>query len=1759
MRFDRGLVPECVAKIIVRPANGGPSRRGSGYLVSAGRVLTAAHVVEDAATIEIRFQADRPDELSVAAAVEWRHTAIDIAVLVVPVRLGGTATGAVPVAAYGRIGERDVVLRCTALGFPRFKLRTDTDGSLYRDAEHADTTCAALSNRGEGTLDLKVTSPPADDPDPDKDAWEGMSGAAVFCEGHLVGVVSRHHRSDGPGRIAAGRLDRWAEALTRTELVALEHVLGRGLAPQDLTDVTDAAFDAATPPDRIGGLLGRRPSPAASGRAVAPLAVPQRRIAPDRLRGRDDLVADLTAALTRRAQGYASEQGVWLLSGMGGSGKTTVALEAAHRLAGTMTRVWWVSGADAEVLTAALVAVAFDVGARVADFDVPSHPADVLWRFLSGLTSPWLLVLDNVDDPSALAAGDRPTADGVGWLRPPEHPWGAVLVTSRESRSDRWGKWVHQLGVGILSGDDGADVLRDLAPSDAGDEERARELAEHLGGLPLALNLAGSYLARALKDPFPSFSAPLTFDEYRASFDARLSAMTSEPDRELGPDERSRRAILSTWELSLDLLHRQGSDLARPLLRLFSALGPAPVPYLGLLDTELLAESDLFPDPTRERLGDALEGLDGLQLITLERTRASAEESNGGPQRWVTMHPMVRAACRAHADFTTQKPLLLRLVTDLLNGFTGPLDTFDTKDWPRWQAVAPHCAAVLSLLPEDDRVDPDLAVAATEPAVRTAQYRSGLGMYGEAISDLDALGSIRARLLGDDHPATIAAALHRAWAVRHTGALTEADQLYRDVAGACARALPDGHAYLQSAKTGRARVLRELGRYEEAEEESRAALAMRLQAGTHPRGILRIRHDLAILAHKRGRHEEAVMELRSVLREIKELAGEHDLDTLATWVTLARALRETGHAGEAEEAIENAVRGYLEVLGPEHPDVLMARHERARLIRDHESEPECLERARDECADIWQSNERHLGPDHPDTIAARHELATTWHLLGRPDLAAEHYETVLEAGRRRLGDRHPDVLRCERNLARVREELAGQEPASGGSADGASDDATLVGGSPMDDERPADVDAPAATGPDLTDLSLEQALTGPSHAAAARLVGRYVRPRTSRGGDEPGGGGYSESSYGRSADRPVSYTPVPADRDLRRDLEQDMSRTPFPTSADLRIMAAGAEDGALAQRLRAQQRGARAVVLDELLDLAAVMTFSGENAGPRVRDVRDLLVRAERADPEAVTNVLLHPSVGRWLTRALRALHTPPGGPRTWTGTPPADLLRLHSVAAAAGVRARLLFALPVPVHDGYVHLPGLGAADLRESGTVVAHVVSMGRAAVVNGQGVEVRLPSRSDPNPPGWISVHRVRTPVGRRHLDLVLEDADPYRESAEPLPPEPLGPVVLTRWRRTIRDAGELLADLRPGQADAVAVALTALTPRPEAEPTAGMMTSVSSSEAFGGAVLSTPPDAVELAATLLHEFRHMELNAVLDSLDLYDTESDGPDEEFYYAPWRDDPRPLPGLLHGVFAFFAVVDFWRELSHRARDQRLRRRAQFQYAYWRTQAGQAFEALASTAHLTACGWELLAGLGNRTARWTDPTAVPEDVTALATEAAVAHRVRWRLHHLRPDPHAVSELAEAWRSGAEAPRVAAAGVLLPDTAVPSLNHYTALLCRWATAPDEDAVDDPADLARLLGRQHESRRLAIDQVTERLQQPEVWARLALALRRDAMASSPEPADAAAARALTHRPEVVRDAFARVVAETGTPPDPVALAAWLGVPDTLPELPSMHPL
>jgi hypothetical protein len=481
---DRGLRPERVAEVIVALPGGAVGRRGSGYLLASGKVLTAAHVVERAAGVRVRFQADRPGERIVEAAVEWAHEAIDVAVLTLP---GGDRDDApvVPVS-FGRVGETDAVLRCTALGFPRFKLRTGQDGARFRDAEHIDATCAILSNRREGTLDLAITAPPAEDPDPVHDAWEGMSGAAVFSDGRLIGVVSRHHRRDGPGRIAASRVDRWADALSAQELGVLQRVVGCVLRPSVLpTAVPATGLDLVREAYR------------------AQLAD----ITPERLEDRESEVRDLVSFCS------GTERYRWV-QGPPWAGKTALAAWFAGHPPRGVVPVWFfltagqASQSYSDAYTAALIDQLAAVAGREPAGTGSPTARDGERRLLlrqaaervaqDGKTL--LLVVDGLDEDQSLMPGGSGTS--IASLLPERLPSNVrVLITSRTN-------------PGLPPDVRGEHPLRHCRVTSLSATEAARH-TEHEAKFDLRRALTGDRLQRDLVGLLTAARGTLALDDLR--------------------------------------------------------------------------------------------------------------------------------------------------------------------------------------------------------------------------------------------------------------------------------------------------------------------------------------------------------------------------------------------------------------------------------------------------------------------------------------------------------------------------------------------------------------------------------------------------------------------------------------------------------------------------------------------------------------------------------------------------------------------------------------------------------------------------------------------------------------------------------------------------------------------------------------------------------------------------------------------------------------------------------------------------------------------------------------------------------------------------------------------------------------------------------------------------------------------------------------------------------------------------------------------
>ncbi|MET0135305.1 MAG: HEXXH motif domain-containing protein [Kibdelosporangium sp.] len=529
--------------------------------------------------------------------------------------------------------------------------------------------------------------------------------------------------------------------------------------------------------------------------------------------------------------------------------------------------------------------------------------------------------------------------------------------------------------------------------------------------------------------------------------------------------------------------------------------------------------------------------------------------------------------------------------------------------------------------------------------------------------------------------------------------------------------------------------------------------------------------------------------------------------------------------------------------------------------------------------------------------------------------------------------------------------------------------------------------------------------------------------------------------------------------------------------SDFDALARGDGGARVVRQLRRVERDRRLLLIRALLDRVT-------EAPP---GAWELLARVEQAAPEVLELVLAHPYTGSWAGYATR-LESP-----GWR-----DAGYVHALAAAAAIRAGIDFRIPIPVRDGYSILPTLGVIRLPRGESMADVHAEAGTIDVHSGLS-EIRLPRDLTTGTAQWWGVRRIQAGGWRLRLD----DLDPYRGTREPLPPQRLTEPEAVLWHRLISDAWDLIRDRLPDFAEALRAGFQSVTPLPfEFFRTP----SASSSDAFGSAILGRPGDAPTLAAMIVHEFQHNRLAVLAQLAPLWEEDP----RERFYAPWRDDPRPIGGFVQGLYAFFGVAAFWRETDR------------FEFAYHRLVTWRALTALRGDPGLTAAGRRFVAGIAGVLGPWQDEPVAAQEL-ASARLAADDHWLGWRIRYLRPAPALVETLARAWRDGGS-PRLR-----LPADAPPvrepdgDWSHARADLMRSATAPGSTA----ADHALVSGRFEEAARGYQAQLAADPDSPVALAGLALSTMDER-------------HALRRCPELVRAVHRRI----GRPATVLEVADWL---------------
>jgi tetratricopeptide (TPR) repeat protein len=707
----------------------------------------------------------------------------------------------------------------------------------------------------------------------------------------------------------------------------------------------------------------------------------------DLFKGREDSLAALRKRL--RDSGAAPITQPLAISGLGGVGKTRLAVEFAHRFKNDFTALLFVSADLPTSLDANLASLcdfnALDLPEQEAPEQEDQKQAVLHWlRENPG----WLLILDNVDTPEAANAVYKLLKEVRG---------GQVLITSRLAD---WSGAVRGQSLSALTREAAVSFILDrTAPNECGtagrrspspedDAECANRLAEHLDGLPLALEQAAAYIATKRR----------TLREYLDEFERNLKRTARWYDKEHAgsPDKAPYpNSLLATWTTTVGSL----APLSRAVLTLAAFLAPDPIPVDLFLKNETAVRDavsllDAPPDDTAPGtpipsapVADDLEDDDDFTVADAlaELSRYSMIHDYGA--KTFTVHRMVQRVVRDKVAESGQRDWVLRILT-MMNEYM-PDEADDARTWPVVEPLRGHTTAVFSWYDakkgevENDR---ELVVGIGRAMNCMGTFFFGKGQYAESESLLRRALEGRERALGPEHPDTLTSVNNLAVLLNSKGDLAAAEPMYR-------RAL-------------------------EAQE--------RVLGPEHPDTLTSV-NNLAVLLEKKGDLAAAEPMYRRALEAQERVLGPEHPSTLTSMGALALLLMDKGDLAAAEPLYRRALEGRERVLGPEHPSTLTSMGALAFLLsrKGDLAAAEPLHRR------ALEGRERVLGPEHPQTLTSVNNLAGL--LESKGDLAAAEpmYRRALEAQERVLGPEHPQTLSSVNNLAGLlyrKGDLAAAEP-----------------------------------------------------------------------------------------------------------------------------------------------------------------------------------------------------------------------------------------------------------------------------------------------------------------------------------------------------------------------------------------------------------------------------------------------------------------------------------------------------------------------------------------------------------------------------------------------------------------------------------------------------------------------------------------------------------------------------------------------------------
>ncbi|WP_067823513.1 FxSxx-COOH system tetratricopeptide repeat protein [Actinomadura kijaniata] len=761
--------------------------------------------------------------------------------------------------------------------------------------------------------------------------------------------------------------------------------------------------------------------------------------------GREELLAGL-----RQQGGGTTAVLPTALHGLGGVGKTQIAIEFAHRHKSDYDVVWWIPSDQKLLVPGAIARLAPHLGLPESNETGVEETAEAVINALRAGQpfERWLLVFDNAHDPESLT---EYIPDGPG----------DVIITSRNFS---WNGVVRTLTVDVFSRQESRMFLDLRVPGIIGDEADA--LADALGDLPLALDQAGALQSET----------GMPVQEYLTLLKTKTGELMAE-GRPMAYDV----PLTATWSLSLTRLRQEHPD-AVELIHLLAFFGADPIPRDVLAVGRPVVDdplSSILADPLRfSRAVGALHRYALVQVDRAEQTlqvhrlvqallREDVNDTDAHRYRSSVQHLLAAAALAKNTDDSASWPTFARLlphispsqavessdrqIRRLMRAVTRYL--YMSGNAPAARSMAQQCLDTWSADPATPAEDLcaakrhlglalrlsghyrqayEVDAAALDQAVTDlgADHHETLLLTKSFSADLRAIGEFprayevdeqlverhRAKF-GDSDERTLKAqnsfALDLTLTSRYQAAedlLTHVYAAMRDLYGS------PNHPTAQIVMNNLIRVIRLRGDYAEACElgEDIYAVGVTTMGADHPT-TLKAANDLVIALRKaQGGSPEVVLRTEELVQRYRRLLGDQHPDKLAADMALVNVYREAGRLEEAVEPAELVILAYAGVYGSDHPYTHGCRGNLALLLR-HVGQ---IDQARQIHQFVVERLTALLGDQHHQTLVCAVGLASDWAALGECATAVELGERTLEQLKNLLGAEHPMTLGCMANLGR---------------------------------------------------------------------------------------------------------------------------------------------------------------------------------------------------------------------------------------------------------------------------------------------------------------------------------------------------------------------------------------------------------------------------------------------------------------------------------------------------------------------------------------------------------------------------------------------------------------------------------------------------------------------------------------------------------------------------------------------------------------------